>query len=96
MVGGPWNSGARGNLGTLGEAALLPLQNNAPVKRQECRFPDVDRHVAAVAGRPPYQREGPRLSRPARRYRTMMYVPPALELESARRPFFTVSVKLAE
>ena len=29
-------------------------------------------------------------------YRTMMYVPPALELESARRPFFTVSAKFAE
>ena len=29
-------------------------------------------------------------------YRTMMNVPAALELESARRPFFTVSTKLTE
>ena len=29
-------------------------------------------------------------------YRTMMVRPAALELESARRPFFTVSLKFAE
>ena len=57
-------------------------------------------HVSRLGSSRVYRLTSPALILTARLesapYRTMMNVPAALELESARRPFFTVSAKFAE